>query len=180
MAIGSNTKRRILLAALLVGTLAALPASGLGPKRKPKAVSAKQAVENMEQEWRSAQLAGDATAMGDLLSDDFVGITAFGKVNTKAQYLARLRDRIVQVTQLDLSDIKVKIIGSRVAVVTSRAEITGVNEGTPIKGAFRYTRVYQRMGGNWRITSFEATRASGDGAAPVAPAVPVAPTASNP
>jgi ketosteroid isomerase-like protein len=166
MAIGSNSKRRIVLTALLVGLIAALPAAAIGTKHKPKTVSPKQAVEDMEERWRKAQLGGDAAAMGDLLSDDFVGITAFGKVNTKAQYLTRIRDRIVHLEQLDLSDVKVKIIGSHVAVVTSRAEIVGVNEGTPIKGGFRYTRVYQRISGVWKITSFEATRANGDAPPP--------------
>lgn len=172
MGIRSNPKRRTVLTGILLGMLVVLPAAARD-KHKPKAVSAKQAVEDMEERWRKAQLAGDATGMADLLSDDFVGITAFGKVNTKAQYLARIRDRIVQVNSLDLSDVKVKIIGSHVAVVTSRAEISGVNEGTPIKGTFRYTRVYQRMAGVWRITSFEATRANGDPAPP-----PPAPTAA--
>lgn len=171
MTIGSNPKRRWMLAILLLATVAALPAAGLGFRPKPKGMSPKQAVEQIEEQWRKAQLAGDANAMAELLSDDFVGITAFGKVNTKAQYLTRIRDRVVKVTQLDLSDVKVKIIGSRVAVVTSRAEISGENEGKPIKGGFRYTRVYQRSGGVWRITSFEATRANeGPAATPVAAA----------
>lgn len=174
MAIGTNSKRSALLTGLLLGTLAVLPSSALPLQHKAKTVSPKQAVEDLEERWRKAQLSGDATAMSDLLSDDFVGITAFGKVNTKAQYLARIRDRVVQVTTLELSDVKVKIIGSHVAVVTSSAQITGVNEGSPIRGTFRYTRVYQRVGGVWRITSFEATRANGEGPPPPPPPTPAA------
>jgi len=113
----------------------------------------------MEEQWRQAQLAGDAAAMDRLLSDDFVGINSTGVVTTKTQQLARIRNRVVILTQLELSDIKVKLIHDVVAVVTSRAEVTGSNENGPIKGSFRYTRVYQRSpGGAWKITSFEATR----------------------
>lgn len=180
MVIVSNPKRRALVAALLLGVIGVWQASALGPKHKPKVISPKQAVENMEEQWRKAQLAGDANAMSDLLSDDFVGITAFGKVNTKAQYLARIRDRVVQVQSMDLSDVKVKIIGAHVAVVTSRAEVTGINEGTQVKGAFRYTRVYERNAGVWRITSFEATRANGNAGASPTDAPPAPATASNP
>jgi len=113
----------------------------------------------MEEQWRQAQLAGDAAAMDRLLSDDFVGINSTGVVTTKTQQLARIKNRIAVLTQLDLSDIKVKLIHDVVAVVTSRAEVAGFNENGPIKGSFRYTRVYQRSpGGAWKITSFEATR----------------------
>jgi ketosteroid isomerase-like protein len=55
----------------------------------------------------------------------------------------------------------VKLIGS-IAIVTSRAEVEGTNDGVAVQGTFRYTRVYQRLpSGVWKITSFEATRVPG-------------------
>jgi uncharacterized protein (TIGR02246 family) len=155
----SIPKFRFLIVAVVLGGVAFQAACGIPVRHRVKKTSPRQTVESLEEQWRQAQLNGDAAAMDKLLSDDFVGITAFGKVTTKAQQLARIRDRVVELTQLDLSDIKVKLIGPIVAVVTSRAEITGVNEGTPLKGTFRYTRVYHRVNGAWKITSFEATRA---------------------
>jgi ketosteroid isomerase-like protein len=59
--------------------------------------------------------------------------------------------------------MQVKLVGS-IAIVTSRAEVEGINDGTPVKGTFRYTRVYQRLpSGVWKITSFEATHVPGLG-----------------
>jgi ketosteroid isomerase-like protein len=79
-------------------------------------------------------------------------------VNTKAQQLERMRTRKLVITKVQLSDMKVKLVGS-VAIVTSRAEVEGTNEGVSMKGMYRYTRVYQRLpSGEWKITSFEATR----------------------
>ena len=156
-------KGRVFAAAILIGlitlTASALPIARHNGKKR----GARQVVEALEQQWRQAQLTGDVAAMDRLLSDDFVGITAFGDVTTKAQQLARVRDRVVLLTRLDLSDIKVKLIGPSAAVVTSRAEVTGTGEGRAITGAFRYTRVYQRLAnGVWKITSFEATRMPSD------------------
>jgi ketosteroid isomerase-like protein len=123
----------------------------------------RETVEALEEQYRLAQLNGDAAAMDRLLADDYVGITAFGQVTTKAQQLARVRDHVLQLNQLDVFDIKVKRIGQVAAVVTSRAEVAGINDGKPIKGTFRYTRVYQRLpNGMWKITSFEATRVPSD------------------
>ena len=51
-----------------------------------------------------------------------------------------------------------KVVGN-VAIVTARADIDGSNDGTIMKGVFRYTRVYQRVvSGMWKITNFEVVR----------------------
>ena len=118
----------------------------------------KHEVEDLEQQWRVAQLNGDVSAMDRLLSDDYVGITMTGQVNTKAQQLDRLRTRSLVITRIDLSDVKVKLVGS-VAIVTCLASVEGSNEGVSMTGVYRYTRVYQRLPtGVWKITNFEATR----------------------
>ena len=104
---------------------------------------------------------GDVAVMDKLLADDYIGISMTGQVNTKTQQLDRMRLHKIALTKLDLGDRQVKLIGS-IAIVTSRAEVEGTNDGAPIKGTFRYTRVYQRLpSGGWKITSFEATRVPG-------------------
>ena len=105
-----------------------------------------------------AQLAGDTATMGKMLSDDYIGISMTGEVDTKAQQLDRVIDRRLMLTKLELSDMKVKLVGA-VAIVTSRAQVEGTHDGKPVKGMFRYTRIYQHLpSGQWKITSFEATR----------------------
>jgi ketosteroid isomerase-like protein len=111
----------------------------------------------LEQKWRQAQLVGDIPEMDKLLSDEFVGVTASGQVVTKGQQLDRMRTRSLDIQRLDLSETKIKISGN-LAVVTSLAQIDGVAEGAPLRGAYRYTRVYQHVPGDgWKITNFEAT-----------------------
>ena len=118
----------------------------------------REQITDLEEQWRLATLNGDASAMDKLLSDDYVGISWTGQVNTKEMQLERTRKRMVAIKSMELSDIKVKVVGP-VAIVTSRAEVEGTNDGNVIDGAFRYTRVYQRLpGGRWQITNFEATR----------------------
>jgi ketosteroid isomerase-like protein len=138
----------------------ALAGGGIPPLNEKKH-AAKQQVEALEEQWRQAQLAGDVATMDKLLSDDYIGISITGQVNTKSQQLDRMRMHKVVLTRLDLADRQVKLIGS-IAIVTSRAEVEGTNEGANVKGTYRYTRVYQRLpSGVWKITSFEATRVPG-------------------
>jgi ketosteroid isomerase-like protein len=134
-----------------------LPAQAKGPHRRVHE-QYKHQVEKLEDVWSAAQLSGDVTAIDQLLSDDYVGITMSGQVVTKIQQLDRMRKRTMVLSKYDLTDMKVKLIGTT-AVVTSLAEIEGSNDGQPIHGTFRSTRVYTRLlSGVWKVTNFEATR----------------------
>jgi ketosteroid isomerase-like protein len=139
----------------LAGPCAALAQRGHHPPHGKRAE--RQEIETLEDQWRTAQLSDDTAAMEKLLADDYLGVTANGNVLTKAQQLDRMRERQIALTRLELSDTKVKLSGS-IAVVTSMAQLDGTADGAPLRGSFRYTQVYQRNAGTWRITSFEATR----------------------
>lgn len=150
---GSGLVALASLAAILF--VADAPAKGQHPRRNDQF---KHQVEQMEQAWRSAELTGNVEAMGRLLSDDFVGINMSGQVVTKMQLLERMRNRRTVLTRLDLDDVHVKLI-DQTAIVTSRAEVEGTNEGVAMHGTYRYTRVYSRLAsGTWQITNYEATR----------------------
>ncbi len=163
---GCPIRRTLISSAILLTTMVmgwSVPGAFAGgiPPLHEKKHAAKQQVEALEEQWRQAQLAGDVATMDKLLSDDYIGISMTGQVNTKAQQLERMRMHKIALTRLDLGDRQVKLIGS-IAIVTSRAEVEGTNEGAPVKGTYRYTRVYQRLpSGVWKITSFEATRVPG-------------------
>jgi ketosteroid isomerase-like protein len=152
-----------LIGCLLSSFVASSPfAQAKDPQHNRKHDDRRQVLE-LEDVWRDAQLNGDAAAMDKLLSDDYVGITMSGQVVTKIQQLQRIRSRQFQLTKIELSDVKVKLI-SNTAIVTSQAEVEGTNEGAPLHGTYRYTRVYTRLpSGTWKITNFEATRVGSPG-----------------
>lgn len=114
-------------------------------------------IEGLEMQWRQAQLSNDVDAMDRLLADDYVGISANGTIESKADALAVRRSGTLHITSLDLSDLKVRVYGDT-AVVTSRADLEGNNGPNSISGRYRYTRVYTKQAGQWKIVSFEASR----------------------
>jgi ketosteroid isomerase-like protein len=145
----------ILALAALVAFAVPVSAERPHPKRHDQY---KHQVEQLEEAWRTAEIAGDADAMDQLLSDDYVGITMAGQVVTKSQQLDRMRKRTLVIAKMEFEDLKVKLIGST-AIVTCLSDVEGTNEGDPMHGMFRYTRVYSRLpSGMWKITNFEATR----------------------
>ena len=96
--------------------------------------------------------------MDALLADDYMAITANGTLQSKDQMLANLRAGVVRFSSIEISDRKVRFYGST-ALVTCRAEVSGVTSEGEISGSYRYTRVYVRNErGMWRVVSFEASR----------------------
>jgi ketosteroid isomerase-like protein len=145
---------RVLLLGLSVA-LIALPMHA-GPHRGARTM--RDQIENLETQWKKAVLANDTETMDHLLAEDYLGITASGQVVTKPQQLDRMRTRNFSIKSLDVSDVKIKLISQHAAIVTSLAQVEGTNDGRPLHGSFRYTRVYQRIPNDgWKITSFEAT-----------------------
>jgi ketosteroid isomerase-like protein len=139
----------------IVVTLPAF-ADGPHPKRKDEY---KHQVEKLEEVWRTAQMNDDVDAMDKLLSDDYVGITMSGQVVTKMQQLDRMRNRTTVLSKIEMTEVKVRVIGTTAAIVTSLADVEGTSDGAPMHGTFRSTRVYSRLpAGTWKITNFEATR----------------------
>ena len=146
----------VLFAALLVVPLAPVFAQRNHQRHERKHMEREQIVE-LEQEWQKAALANDVATMDRLLSEDYLGITASGEVLTKAQQLDHMRNREFVLNTLQTSELKIKLIGN-IAIVTSLARVEGTSDGEPLLGAYRYTRVYQRLAsGTWKITNFEVT-----------------------
>jgi ketosteroid isomerase-like protein len=148
----------ILTATLLVATLPHAFAQD-GVRREHKRTERAQIVA-LERVWQKAVLSDDIPTMDKLLSDDYLGITGSGEVLTKTQQLDRMRDGRFTITKLETSELKIKLVGN-IAIVTSLAQVEGVTGDEPLHGAYRYTRVYQRMpGGIWKVTNFEVTPAT--------------------
>lgn len=114
-------------------------------------------IEALEQQWQQAIVNNNVSKMNRLLADDYIGISSNGTVENKDQALAQRRAGTVRITKLDLNDTHVRVYGDT-AVVTSIADLQGTNGATDISGKYRYTRVYARRRGQWKIVSFEASR----------------------
>ena len=146
----ARTVAVVLLLALSVNMLYAGQA-------KPKKRDTRHEIEQLEEEWRTAVLKSDATALKILLADDYIAITANGTLQTKDEALANIRSGRIHFTSLNLYDRKLRFYG-KTALVTSLATAQGITPEGDLSGSFRYTRVYvQNAQGQWRIVSFEAS-----------------------
>ncbi|MFT3971920.1 MAG: nuclear transport factor 2 family protein [Amaricoccus sp.] len=134
-----------------------LPAAAWQHGKKTGKRDLRTEVQATDEQWRMATTSSDDVAMDKLLSEDYLGIAGNGQVMTKAQWIDRIRNRSLQIASLKVDDLKVKLIGQRVAVVTSSIQLEGTIDGRRIHGQYQSTRVYQHNAGGWKITNFEAT-----------------------
>jgi ketosteroid isomerase-like protein len=147
----------VLVSALLLATPAFPQTAQKGMPRAEKHEE-RHVVDQLEEDWREAILKGDAAAMQLLLADDYMGISAYGTLQSKDDMLASLRTGRLHLTTLNISDRKVRFYGVT-ALVDSFAEVQGISPDGNVAGDYRYTHVYVRDArGNWRIVSFEASR----------------------
>lgn len=138
--------------------IAAPPAhAGLPHRHQPKEVV--EAISRLENKWINAELQVNVTVMGSMLSEDYLGITPDGTLQTKAQAIVAYKDGAMHFTRMESSDRKIRVYGSTVVVV-SKVDVAGTRDGQDISGLYRYTRVYHSVGTTWQIVSFEASKIS--------------------
>ena len=153
-------RRRVACALLFVAALAPALSAAPPPGGMPRAQKheSRHEIEQLEEAWRNAMLKSDAAALDSLLAEDYMAITPSGTLQSKEEALASMRSGGIHLTAIALSDRKMRFYGS-MALVTSRAEVSGTTTGRDISGGFRYTHVYVRNQQDvWKIVSFEANR----------------------
>ena len=111
----------------------------------------------LEAELRTAQLGADVSALDRLISDDLLFTGPDGAFATKADDLAAYRDGVMRVSTHEPEELRVRRVGTDVAVVALRTRMTGSYGGAPFSGIARYTRVWAREGGRWRIVGGHVT-----------------------
>ena len=160
--------RRILPCAALAPMLALTGWAFPGPQQGPGMPRAEKhegrhEIDRLEDKWRNAILKNDASALEPLLAEEYVGIRPNGTLETRDQFLARVRNIPTHLTGYEVIERKVRFYG-RTALVTSLVAITDTNTADNLSGSYRYTRVYARdPQGAWKIVNFEATKLNSPG-----------------
>lgn len=107
--------------------------------------------------WNTLRLNSDVAGLDRLLADDWVLTHSDGKVQTKADYLDELATRSRSNQAIGNEDVRLRRYGDT-AVVTGTSVQSGVSNGQPWNGRFRFTRVWVRRDGQWRMVASHSSR----------------------
>jgi ketosteroid isomerase-like protein len=112
----------------------------------------------MEMEWSDADKKGDLAWFERNLADDYYGVNSMtGKLNTKAEEIAGMKNRKEVFDSAVASDMDVRVEGNT-ALVTGVYRLTGRDEkGQPMDRRIRYTDVYAKRDGRWQVIASQGT-----------------------
>ena len=156
--------RRFLL--ILAAGIAAV-SLGSGRSEEDRNLRAEREVRELEAQLSRAVVQGDRAFFERVLATDFTHTSHAGKFKTRAEWMAE--DKVenrqgkpqagkTTYEAFDVDDLAVRIYGET-AVVTGRSTPKGRNaKGEPIRGRYRFLRVWVKRGGGWQAVAFQGTR----------------------
>ena len=93
--------------------------------------------------------AGDFEMLGKYFADDYILVDPRGGLHNKKQHLKHLTTGTAKFKVLNETDVKVKVFGDT-AVVTGLLQVTGKADDKDVSAEYRWTRVYNKSGDEWR------------------------------
>jgi len=105
----------------------------------------------------AAVVDGDAGALSSLLSEDLTYTHTTGQVENKEQFLAGITSGKLDYQSIQPSEVQVRVYGDAV-VMTGRAEVKVNAQGKDLALALRFTSVWVKGDGGWRMAAWQSTR----------------------
>jgi ketosteroid isomerase-like protein len=134
----------VLVLALLIPALAA-------------AQGAEQEVRAADARRMAAMVKGDTAALTELLAEDLTYTHSTGQVETRAQFVESIGSGKLRYLAIEPSEVAVRLYGE-MAIVTGRADMKVSAQGREQAFPIRFTEVWVKRGGHWRMAAWQSTR----------------------
>lgn len=116
-----------------------------------------QKVIQLERDWANADVKADVAAIERLEAADFVFTAPDGGVTGKADDINDLKTGNFKADAIDLTDLKAHVYGNA-AVITGTSTLKNCKwRGKDISGAYRFTDVWAKVNGEWRVVASQST-----------------------
>ena len=136
--------------------LAALLAASAAAQTPGKTDRAAREILALDREWADAMVRGDRAALDRIFSDDLIVTSGDGTLRDKKGEMGD-GGPDVKTYFFNTEDLRVRVYGGA-AVLTGRAKWRINIQGRDIDHERRYTCVYARERGRWRMVAMQLTR----------------------
>ncbi|MDQ6759666.1 MAG: nuclear transport factor 2 family protein [Acidobacteriota bacterium] len=110
----------------------------------------------VDRQFDEALVKADGQALDRLLASDFVLIDLMGNQIPKAELIAAIESRNLQMETLDPSEVAVRLYGDT-AVVTGTTDMRARQGEASFAGRSRFTHVYIKHQEEWRMAAAQGT-----------------------
>ena len=145
-----------LRAVRVLTTLLAIAWSVLSAAPAWAADDTEQVVLAAHERRRTATLAGDAAAVGSMMTDDLTFTHANAVVETKAEFLDALKTGRYQYKSITDEERGVRVHGDA-GIVSGTCRIVVTASGNDLDISVRFTELWVKEGGAWRMLLWHAT-----------------------
>lgn len=143
---------RLLVAAVLALALTSIvmaqEQSATGNQRS----SIEQTIRQLDGERIQAQIGADAAALDRIYADDFIGVGPSGTVRTKKQVISDFTSGTLKFQSITTDEVQVRVY-ENTAVETGLSTMNGQDKGKAVPRNTRFTRVWVKQQGNWRLVA---------------------------
>jgi len=128
----------------------------LGSLAYGQKMTTEQTLMKMEQEMADAIVKGDTSVWDKYSADNSVFTDPGGMMMNKAQSLAMFKSGDLKIESTKIDGMKVQMFGNT-AVVTYTTTDKGSFKGRDISGEYRWTDVFAKVGGKWKLIAGQGT-----------------------
>lgn len=118
--------------------------------------SDEQTILDLERKLSEASVRSDIAVLLRIVGDDYIGIEAIGKIETKAGWIDGIKSEAVIVEAEEPTQMKVRMYGD-VAVVTGHLSIQDKRDNKIGHHEVAFTDVWVRRNGSWQIVNYQGT-----------------------
>lgn len=115
-------------------------------------------VRRVEQERIQAIRNNDADTLNRIQADNYLSIDPLGEIITKAQDQAVVRSGLIKFESIETDQLTFRTFEHDTVVITGGMAWRGHFQDADISGQFRYSAVYTKLHGAWRIVTSQLTR----------------------
>ncbi|HZI49707.1 MAG TPA: nuclear transport factor 2 family protein [Pyrinomonadaceae bacterium] len=144
-------RRTLVIAVVIVAAMSIALAQRQSAKRDQRR-NVEQAIRRLDKERIQAQVHADAEALDRIYADDFIGVGPSGTVRTKPQVIADFTSHDLKFQSITTEEVQVRVYGNT-AVETGRSTMTGQDRGKDVPRDTRFTRVWVKQQGRWRLVA---------------------------
>ncbi|MCY7350538.1 MAG: nuclear transport factor 2 family protein [Cytophagaceae bacterium] len=116
------------------------------------------AIRQLEKRRFDAQVAKDTKVMDEILADDLVYTHSNGLQDGKKSYIAAIESGKSTYQFIEISSDTVRFYGPGTAIVTGQMKTSVVSNGQTNPLRLRYTDVYLRRNGTWKMVAWQSAR----------------------
>ena len=123
----------------------------------PLCAGAEDDVLKAEKDWAAAVTAGHFDHVASLLDDTLIYAHSTGNIESKDEYLGKLRSGAQKYTAIKHEKTTVRLHGNA-AVVHSIGRMVGTNAAGPFDNHLMIMHTWIKTGGQWRLAAHQTTQ----------------------